>query len=157
MIVTSLFPHPCAFINPFSSFAWLGRERNSAVADSVGNVLKSAISWHANFPLFSKGFGGAVLDRHFYSPVSKKKQNKKWQLLKEVAALFSLGSLPGMQQKSSILLKSLLTGWALVLELDAPFAPFSAEVCVKTGHPHCHLCTAEGGKPAGVFHSASHT
>lgn len=73
MIVTSLFPHPCAFINPFSSFAWLGRERNSAVADSADNVLKSAISWHVNFPLFSKDFGGAVLNRHFYSPISKKK------------------------------------------------------------------------------------
>lgn len=40
MIVTLLFPQPCAFINPFSSFAWLGRERNPAVADSVDNVLK---------------------------------------------------------------------------------------------------------------------
>lgn len=97
---------------------------------TVDNVLKSAGSWQANL-LFSKGFGGAVPDRHFYSNsgVAKKTPlNNKWQLLKEMATLFYLGSLSGMQQELNMLLMSLLTSRVLVLELDAPS---SAEVCAK--------------------------
>lgn len=90
-----------------------------------------------------------MLDRYFYSPIAKKPSlNNKWQLLKEVAALFYLGSLPGVQQEPEILLKSLLTSRALVLELGAPF---SAEVCVKWDIP-ATTWTQEGmGNLQGYF------